>query len=612
MKPESRPSAALLLALLAALTGCAGGRPAPVAPAPKPARASSTGPASAAAGATPAPASLATSSKPTAPVTAVTADTGLSAADTAAAQASVDDSAATADSGATADEADSAADAAALEQLANASPGDPVDGVGGPAPAGGAKAIPAVTWDIDVNSFSNHERVQFYLDFFQGPARDRMAIWLDRMPKYEPMIRAAFAHEGLPGDLEYLALIESGFSNSATSRARAVGMWQFMKGTGRMYGLRIDRWVDERRDPVKATPAAARYLRDLRDRFGSLYLAAAAYNAGGGRVSRGISRLEDADGVDDESASDSTFFRLYDTRYLRRETRDYVPKLIAAALIAKEPERYGFTPAPAVAPFTYDSLIVPDATGLDVIARLADTTIQAIRELNPEYLRMATPPHTSSVVRIPPGTGAKVAESYADLPASKRLTFREHFVARGETLGHIARVYHVTLEDIRIANPRIDPRRLRLGSRLVIPVSGVAFDPRAAALAEESDAPRRWHAAPGGSHRVGSGESWWTLSRRYGVTIAELRKWNGASPTAGLRIGQWVKVSAGGRGRPRVRHSAPSTAVASATTHKVRYGETLSALAERYGVSISALRRFNALAPDEALRSGTVLRIPRG
>jgi membrane-bound lytic murein transglycosylase D len=537
----------------------------------------------------------------------VPSDTADDAVDTAVAGAAADDSAATAD------EADSAADAAALEQLANATPGDSVGPTGGSAPAGGAKAIPAVTWDIDVNSFSNHERVQFYLDFFQGPARDRMAIWLQRMPRYEPMIRAAFAAESLPGDLEYLALIESGFSNSATSRARAVGMWQFMKGTGRMYGLKIDKWVDERRDPIKATPAAAHYLRDLRDRFGSLYLAAAAYNAGGGRVSRGISRLEDADGVDDESGSDSTFFRLYDTRYLRRETRDYVPKLIAAALIAKEPERYGFPPVPDVPPFSYDSLIVPDATGLDVIARLADTTIQAIRELNPQYLRMATPPRTESVVRIPTGTAAKVVERYADLPAGKRLTFREHFVARGETLGQIARTYRVTLEDIRLANPKVDPRRLRLGSRLIIPVSGVAFDPRAAALAEEPDAPRRRHAAPGGTHRVESGESWWTLSRRYGVTIANLRQWNDAGPSAGLRIGQLVKVGAPGAVRSRRAPARPAQlAKAKAGTHKVRYGETLSALAERYGVTIAALRRTNALAPDEALRSGTVLKIPRG
>ena len=522
---------------------------------------------------------------------------------------------ATVDSAATADEADSAADAAMLERLANATPGDPAEStsVAAPSPAGGAKAVPAsATWDIDVNSFSNHERVQFYLDFFQGPARDRMAIWLQRMPRYEPMIREAFAREGLPGDLVYLALIESGFSNSATSRARAVGMWQFMKGTGRMYGLRIDHWVDDRRDPFKATPAAARYLKDLRDRFGSLYLAAAAYNAGGGRVSRGISKLEDADGVDDESGSDSTFFRLYDTRYLRRETRDYVPKLIAAALIAKEPERYGFPAAAASEPLAYDSLVVPDATGLDVIARLADTSIQAIRELNPEYLRMATPPGIRAMVRVPKGSGTGVTERYASLPASKRLTFREHFIARGETLGQIARRYHLTLADIRLANPRVNPKRLRLGSRLIIPVSGVAFDPRAAALADAPERPARHYRAAGGLHVVRSGESWLTLSRSYGVAISDLRRWNGAGPATGLRIGERIRVSAGVRSLAKARQPVRRAAPVTATTHKVHYGETLSGLAERYGVSIAALRQLNAIEPGEGLRSGTLLRIPRG
>ncbi len=155
------------------------------------------------------------------------------------------------------------------------------------------------------------------------------------MPRYEGMIRERFQKEGLPADLVYLALIESGFSNTATSRARAVGMWQFMKGTAKLYGLRVDSWVDERRDPYRSTDAAARHLRDLTRRFGSLYLAAAAYNAGAGKVSRGLGRLPDDDA--DSVNTDATFFRLYDTKLLRRETKDYVPKLIAAALIAKEP-----------------------------------------------------------------------------------------------------------------------------------------------------------------------------------------------------------------------------------------------------------------------------------
>ena len=150
-----------------------------------------------------------------------------------------------------------------------------------------------------------------------------------------------------PGDLVYLALIESGFSNTATSRAKAVGMWQFMKGTAKLYGLRVDSWVDERRDPYRATDAAARHLRDLNRRFGSLYLAAAAYNAGSGKVSRGLIRLPDDDS--DSPNSDAAFFRLYDTKLLRRETKDYVPKLIAAALIAKQPKRYGFKVGPGSA-----------------------------------------------------------------------------------------------------------------------------------------------------------------------------------------------------------------------------------------------------------------------
>ena len=148
-------------------------------------------------------------------------------------------------------------------------------------------------WDIDVETFNSHTRVQYYLDFFQGRGRERMAIWLTRMPRYEAMIRERLQRESLPGDLVYLALIESGFSNTATSRAKAVGMWQFMKATGKGYGLRVDSWVDERRDPIRATDAAVRHLRDLNRRFNSLYLAAAAYNAGSGKVSRGLGRLPD-------------------------------------------------------------------------------------------------------------------------------------------------------------------------------------------------------------------------------------------------------------------------------------------------------------------------------
>ena len=429
-----------------------------------------------------------------------------------------------------------------------------------------------VSWDIDVRSFAEHPRVQYYLDHFQRVSRTGMAVFLGRGARYESMIRQRFEEEGLPGDLGYLALIESGYSNEAVSRSHAVGMWQFMKGTARGYGMRIDTWVDERRDPVKATDAAARHLRHLRDRFGSLYLAAAAYNAGAGKVSRSLGRLQWDPQSDEESdteeseeslaeddseaeaaadevgrvldstdiTSDAAFFRLAGTDLLTTETQDYVPKLIAAAVVAKQPERYGI-PAPVAAPFGYDSLIVSGVTGLDVIARLAGASTAEIRDLNPQYLRMATPPRTQSVIRVPAGTGEKVAAEYAELPASARVRFLSHIVRRRERLASIAARYHLPVQEIRAANPRVRSTRLKAGTRLVIPAVTV---PSALAI------------------RAAAGPAY---GRKYYARVA---------------------------------------------THRVRSGETLIGIARRYRVSLRALRRVNALSVEHTLRAGKRLRIP--
>jgi membrane-bound lytic murein transglycosylase D len=403
----------------------------------------------------------------------------------------------------------------------------------------------AVSFDIDVTSWAAHRRVLEYLRFFQTDARDRFSIWLSRLGRYEGMIRERLRHGGLPEDLVYLTLIESGLSNTAVSRAKAVGMWQFMASTGRLYGLEITPWVDERRDPFLATEAAVSHLGDLVRELGSVYLAAAAYNAGMGRVRRSLVKLP---GDPAEFLSDQTYFELAERNYLRRETRDYVPKLIAAALIAKQPGRFGFTGIEPLQALVFDELIVPDATGLDVIARLTDTTLAALAELNPQFVRGITPPGRTVVVRVPRGRGESAAVRYAALPASDRVTFVRHAVARGETLSGIARGYGVSVAVIHGANPELEPRRLRIGQQLVVPLSGR-------------------HARP--------------------VTVA-------ASPPV------------------RRASAVAAPAATGGAAHRVRSGDTLSAIARRYGVSLSSLLAENGLSRDSVIKPGDRIHIPRG
>ena len=404
------------------------------------------------------------------------------------------------------------------------------------------------TFDINVTSYATNRRVLAYLEFFQVDARDRFAIWLSRLSRYEGMIRERLRAKGLPEDLVYLTLIESGLSNSAVSRARAVGMWQFVSGTGRLYGLTVDPWIDERRDPYKATDAAVNYLSDLVQKLGSVYLAAAAYNAGEGKITRGVRHLP---GGPSDSLTDETFFQLADRRYLRRETRDYVPKLIAAALIAKQPARYGFTDIPRTPPLQFDEIRVPDATGLDVLARLADTTTAALLELNPQFVRGVTPPGREVTVRVPRGAGTRTAERFDTLPATSRITFVDHYVTRGQTLSDIAKQYRVSVTMIQGANPTLRARTLHVGQRLVIPMSG--------------------RVVPGAA-------------------------WNSATADDGARA------------RTSARSDGGASSVAA--SHRVRRGETASQIARRYGVDLDALLDYNGLSRDSVIKAGRLLRIP--
>ena len=239
-------------------------------------------------------------------------------------------------------------------------------------------------------------KIDRHVQFFSYQIRDRFEQWLSRFERYRPSVQNIFSEFKLPVDLVFLSLVESGFNTNAVSRAKAVGPWQFMKPTAKIYGLRVDSWVDERRDPVKSTFAAAQYLRDLYQLFGSWPLAMAAYNAGEGKVGRSMARLK---------IKDADFWSLLDTRLLRAETKEYVPRFVAAAQIAKDPSRFGFNILPQT-PVEYEEVAITRPVHLKAAAKAAGVSFEEMKSLNPELRRDMTPPDPLYILKVPVGTKA--------------------------------------------------------------------------------------------------------------------------------------------------------------------------------------------------------------
>jgi membrane-bound lytic murein transglycosylase D len=306
-------------------------------------------------------------------------------------------------------------------------------------------------------------RTQRWIDYWTGVGAAEFAVYLTRMTRYADLVDAEIAARDLPKSLRYLPIIESGYFHSAQSSAGAAGLWQFMSGTARDVGLTVTPLIDERRDPARSTPKALAVLAEHRERFASWYLALAAYNAGPGRIS-GLLRRHAVFA----KRGDSLYVAL-DER-LPRETRDFIPKLLAASTLAGSPERYGFEVREAP-PFRFEEVHVPDATSVDVIAQAAGVSQDLIEALNPQLLRGFTPADREALVRVPPGRGAAFRRNYALIPADERVSFLEHVVVTGETFGHIAMGYGVPVDLLRGANPGIEPRLLQIGHRLIVPMA---------------------------------------------------------------------------------------------------------------------------------------------
>jgi peptidoglycan lytic transglycosylase D len=378
-------------------------------------------------------------------------------------------------------------------------------------------------WDIEVHAYEATARVGRYVRLFSGSAKDHIQVQLERGTRYESMIRTKMREGGLPEDMYYLGLVESGWDPNAYSKAAAVGMWQFMTSTARDMGMRVDWWVDERRDPVRSTTAAVRFIKDLKEQFGSLYLAAAAYDGGPGRVARGLSRYaDDFEGT----TGDDLFFALANKNYLRAETREYVPQLIAAALIGKEPERYGLAIHPQPA-FAYDSVRVGPGTPLAAIATAASTNVVTLKDLNPQILRGMTPPKDSFQVRIPVGAADSFRVALAALPASARAGYKIVESKKGQSVASIANKNGLLGLQLAMFNPSL--KRLKSGN--LVPGQSVMV-PTAAVAAAATNAPDPAIERYGSSrtrvlHVVKKGETLGTLAKKYHTTTTALMKLNG-------------------------------------------------------------------------------------
>lgn len=375
------------------------------------------------------------------------------------------------------------------------------------------------------------EKVEEWVESFQGREARLYRLSLERKGRFEEVVSEQLRAQGLPASLAFLPVVESWYNPRAVSWVGAAGLWQFMPPTARGMGLHVDRLVDERRDPYRSTPVALAYLSELYAQFDSWFLALAAYNGGPGRLERILRRYGP-----DEEGHDGLFLEVL--QQLPRETRDFVPRFLAAARIGMDPEAYGFGDVVPNDPWVFDEVLVPDATSMDVIARASQVDQSTLEELNPHLLRGLTPAGVDTRVRLPAGRGVSFEEAYALIPPEERVTFLEHTVAPGETLTHIARMYGVPLADLEATNPTIRPRRMQIGQRVVVPKApSVRAGQRGGSTVTEGAGDVRLV-----TYRVRSGDTLSGIAVRHGVRTNDLLRWNSLSRSSIIRPGDQVKI----------------------------------------------------------------------
>lgn len=442
----------------------------------------------------------------------------------------------------------------------------------------------------DVIPLVEEDRYEYYVRRFTKDIPNVFQNWLNRSNKYLYIVKDILRREGVPDELAYLPFTESGFNATAISRAGASGMWQFMKGTGKIYNLDDNFWVDERRDFEKATTAAARHLRDLYEDLGDWHLALAAYNAGMGKIIRAIRMYESRD-----------FYTLARYSYLKRETKDYVPKYLALRHIFCNYQEYGFE-TPVETPLIFDRVTVDRQVNLYVIAKLAGTSYDVLKDLNPELKTPVTPPADSYSIRVPYGTGESLSVQMAKMSQDELLMYKIYYAKKGESLDNIARKYNVSLSNLKASNG-LRHAKLYMNTPIFIPVQK-HFDPSVDREFAKSLKPYNPKV-----HVVRKGENLSVIARKYGLRLNEVVAMNKGIKPSRIRPGQNIIVSVDYK-RSDKRYVAQTNtykkynttaAAAKQKRHVVRSGESLWAIAQKYGTTVNAIKKTNKLSGSQIL-----------
>lgn len=478
--------------------------------------------------------------------------------------------------------------------------------------------------EIEYNS-----KTRYWIDYFKGSGRKHFSRWLERTGEFQDVIEPILTDVGIPRDLLYLAVIESGLNMTAQSYMKAIGPWQFMLGTAKLFGLRVNWWIDERRDIVASTYAAAYYLKYLHDLFGSWPLALAAYNSGEHRVAYAITRQRTTD---------------YWQLNLPAQTTWFVPKFMAALAIGRNPEAYGFE-RPQKAPVKFDVIEIEHPFDLASIADAAGCSLSDIRDLNPHFKKWCTPPDMVVEVKVPRGTGDQCTARLADMKQQKLVSYVQHKVKKGETLSSVAAEYEVSVKELKKANEIGSSQSIRTGGILLVPVNDTARSGRLASRPSYRNAERQLDqislpllsASDGGKqirYLVRRDDNLVKIAERFHASLAQIREWNKLSYESIIRPGDtlWIRMIPSD---DRVETAAAASAVlespedggaASASpaaagrdslvkssahfiTHTVRKGETLTSIGRLYKVRVSEILSWNPRADRNRLNLGDKLKI---